>query len=409
MGELARATIVQRPCCACAQVRQLAGELAAAAGRVPGAEAALAEELQQLQAGLSLSFSLSLSFFPLPFGCRTGRNAQCGQRDFCASAQWSWRGQAIRFLHSTSLLSHLQELSHEQPQQPAAAAQTEEEPAAAATAAAAEPAAAEGGKGSKPPKPKKKERYHSKESRRQALLSKAAQAAAAGKGAAAVAAAAAAREAAAPGARLAAWLVGLIRGVLKVPPTKLPGGRMEWVVGACDRSGRMCLRLCLRACACVHVHVPALLSHCCATRGEHLLQDAFRPPGKQWHFLGHPCSPAPPCRSAPHLLSAHALSFAPPRPQAPRHSPASLRRCWITSPARPARCAVLMRIAQCSCAVLVCGACAQCSCAVLVRAVCARCLCAALVRGARAAHPWAVSKTSKAWASFASLAPALLG
>lgn len=73
-------------------------------------------------------------------------------------------------------------------------------------------------------KKQKRDVFHSKHSRKQALLSKAAEKSSKKCSSAAAAAAAKGKQAAAPGARLAAWLSPAVRALLAEPPTKLPGG-----------------------------------------------------------------------------------------------------------------------------------------------------------------------------------------
>lgn len=121
----------------------------------------------------------------------------------------------------------------EQPQQ---AQQQDEAPAAAAaapveaagpsdTTAPAAVAAAPAGAQAQPRS--KRDRFHSKEARRAALMARPTQASAAAKGSAAAVAEQRAKEEAAPGARLAAWLLAAVGDATATPPTKLPGAGLS--------------------------------------------------------------------------------------------------------------------------------------------------------------------------------------
>lgn len=111
-------------------------------------------------------------------------------------------------------------------------------------------------------KKQKHEVYHSKGSRKAALLAKAAAQTAKKQGGAKAAAAAKARQAAAPGARLASWLVPALRTLLAEPPTKLPGG-------CYSRAGQalraLCQPVCRTCCSCAPRHVGGggAPLHCC--------------------------------------------------------------------------------------------------------------------------------------------------
>lgn len=121
----------------------------------------------------------------------------------------------------------------EQPQQ---AQQQDEAPAAAAaapveaagpsdTTAPAAAAAAPAGAQAQPRS--KRDRFHSKEARRAALMARPTQASAAAKGSAAAVAEQRAKEEAAPGARLAAWLLAAVGDATATPPTKLSGAGLS--------------------------------------------------------------------------------------------------------------------------------------------------------------------------------------